>query len=324
MDPDREGVLAGPFHDGQQLDRVSEALGELHVDGPDRGDPLAHHIGAGHVVPEGHTGQDGRLGRRVVPFDVRGRVALGQAQGLGLGQHIGVVGALLAHLGQDEVGGAVHDAHHPLDPLAGQRLAQRPDQGDGAGHGRLVEQVDALVLGQRAQGDTLGGGQEGLVGGDHRLAGLQRLLDQLPGGHEAPDELHHHVHRGVRDQAGGVRGEQADGDVLGPGQGQVVDGDAGDLQPGPALDGQRLGPVLEDPDQGRSHVPASEHGDAHHAVGRGGRGHQVTLPPGRPGTRRPPVDQTSSRTRSSKVSRRTTVRASPSATKTTAGRGTLL
>ena len=94
-----------------------------------------------------------------------------------------------------------------------------------------------------------------------------------------------------------------------------------DLEPGAALDGQGVGPVLQDADQGGPDGAAAEHGDADDAFGGGRRGHPVTLPPApEPGT----GDQTSRRTRSSKVSRRTTTRASPSATKTTAGRGTLL
>ena len=100
-------------------------------------------------------------------------IALGVAQRLGLGQRVGVRLPALGHAGEDVVGRAVDDAHHPADRLAGQRLAQRPDQRDAAGHRRLEQQVDA----GRGRGlEQLGAavGQELLVAGDHRLAGLER------------------------------------------------------------------------------------------------------------------------------------------------------
>ena len=83
-------------------------------------------------------------------------------------------GALLGHPGEDVVGRAVDDAHHPADALAGERLAQRPDERDAAGDRRLEEQVDAGAVGRLEQ---LGAdvGEQLLVGGDDRLAGLQRV-----------------------------------------------------------------------------------------------------------------------------------------------------
>ena len=76
-------------------------------------------------APKAMRGDDRRLGPGVVALDVGGGVALGVAQALGLGQGLGVGGALLGHPGEDVVGRAVDDAHHPADALAGQRLAQR-------------------------------------------------------------------------------------------------------------------------------------------------------------------------------------------------------
>ena len=58
--------------------------------------------------------------------------------------------------------------------LAHERLAQRTDEGDAAGHGRLEEEVDAGRLGH---GEQLGADvrQQLLVRRHHRLAGLQRV-----------------------------------------------------------------------------------------------------------------------------------------------------
>ena len=108
---------------------------------------------------------------------------------------------------------------------------------------------------------------------------------------------------------------------------EVADGDAGDLEPGPGLHGQGVGPVLEDAHQGAPDVAAAEDGDTQV---RSAGGAEVTRSryrlgdatvAGRPTT---VAAQTSRRTRSSSVSRRTTARAVPPATKSTAGRGTLL
>ena len=189
--------------DGEQLDRVSEPAGVGDVGRTDAADALAVHVGIDHVAAEGERGQDGRLRRGVVPLDVRGGVALGQAELLRLAQHVVVAGALLLHAREDVVGRAVDDPHDPDDLLSGQRLAQRPDDRDGAGHRRLVEQVHARRggdLGQLGAGD----GQERLVGGDHRLAVAQGRLDQLVGRVQPTDDLDHDVDVVPRDQGGGI------------------------------------------------------------------------------------------------------------------------
>jgi len=53
--------------------------------------------------------------RGVHAFDVEGRIGFGVAQALGFLEHHVKVQALVAHLGQDEVGGAVDDAGDPLE-----------------------------------------------------------------------------------------------------------------------------------------------------------------------------------------------------------------
>ncbi len=123
MNTHGQGVVAGPLDDGQQLDHVADALDESEITGSYGRDALAHHVFGGHVVAEGHSGQDGGLGRGVVSLDIGGRVPLGEAQALRLGNGVVVVGAFLGHPGEDEIGGAVHDAHDPLDALAGQGLS---------------------------------------------------------------------------------------------------------------------------------------------------------------------------------------------------------
>ena len=62
------------------------------------------------------------------PGHVLGGVGLGVAELLGLGERVRVGGAGALHGGQDEVGGAVHDAVHALDVGGGQRLGDHADR----------------------------------------------------------------------------------------------------------------------------------------------------------------------------------------------------
>ena len=90
---------------------------------------------------------------------------------------------------------------------------------------RLEQQVDACGLRHREQ---LGAdvGQQLLVGGHHRLAGLERVGDQLTGGLDAAEHLDHQVDRGVGDDAAGLGGEDVGGEVDATLLGQAADGDA--------------------------------------------------------------------------------------------------
>ncbi len=106
------------------------------------------------------------------------------------------------------------DPHHPVDPVAGQRLAQRPHQRDATGDGRLEQEVDARALG-RLEELLAEVGEQLLVRGDDGLAGLQRLDDQLAGGLDPADHLDDDVDVGVADDRVRVVGEDArrQGDV---------------------------------------------------------------------------------------------------------------
>ena len=88
-------------------------------------DALVVDVAGDDLGAEGDRGDDRRLGAGVEALDVGGRVALGEAEALGLGERVAVVGALLGHLREDVVGRAVDDADHAADRLAAQALAQR-------------------------------------------------------------------------------------------------------------------------------------------------------------------------------------------------------
>ena len=155
--------------DAEQLHHIAETLRHGDVVGADATDALVVHIAGHDLGPEGDGGHDRRLGTRVETLDVGCGIAFGEAQLLGLGERRRVVGAFLGHLGEDEVGGAVDDAHHPLDRLTAQALTQRPDHGDTPGYRRLEQEVDTHFVGR---GEQFGAdiGEQFLVGGDDRLA----------------------------------------------------------------------------------------------------------------------------------------------------------
>ena len=290
--------------DGEQLDHPAQGPGAADVGGADFGDALAVHVGRGHRGVEGQAGHDGGLGGGVEALDVRGRVGLGVAQGLGLLQRLGEAGPGGVHPVQDVVGGAVDDAEHAVDGVPGQRLAQRAQQRDGPGHRGLVVQVGAVLPG-RAVDLRAVLGEQGLVRGHDRLAVLQRGQQQRPGGLDAADHLDHDVHVRPGDQRVRVHGEQRPVDARGPRMADPPHRDAGQLQPSADPQGQVVGLFDEQARHLGAHDPAAEQGHLQ-------RGHG----PGHP---------TSSFRRSSRVSRRT-IRAgsAPSATATTPGRGTWL
>ena len=172
--------------------------------------------------------------------------------------------------GEDVVGRAVDDPHHPQDLLAGQRLAQRPDHGDGTGHGRLVEQVDSGVrrhFGQFGPAD----GQEGLVPGHDGLAVAQRRFDQFVGRMQPPDELHHHVDVVAADQSGGVGADQGAVDGGRAGLVEVGHGDPDQLKTDPGASRHVVSAGEKDLGERAAHVPASEQADAHCGSGMGVR-----------------------------------------------------
>ena len=162
-------------------------------------------------------------------------------------------------------------------------------------------------------------------------------LDQLPGRIESADQFHHHVHVGLGDEAFGVAGEKLRGQARSarrrprrpPRQSRSAPR-SGRRWRRPRSEGVRPGrrrrcrPPRQPPERAGgggwqdsappspARLAPSVHATAHHR-----------RTPANP-TGKGAADQPSRRTRSSLVSRRTTTRASPSATKTTAGRGTLL
>ena len=83
--------------------------------------------------------------------------------------------------GQDIVAGAVEDSVDAGERIAGQTLAQRLHDRDGAADGGFEIQRHLILLGHRCKADAVTR-QQGLVGGDHRFLRRQRRRDRRLGG----------------------------------------------------------------------------------------------------------------------------------------------
>ena len=189
-----------PFTDREKLDGATDLASRGDVGGGHLGDALPVHVGRADPGVKADRGQDGGLGRGVEAVDVRGRVGLGVAQPGGLGQRLVIAQPGIGHRRQDEVGGAVDDPHDPRDPVPGKGFAQRPDQRDGAGDGRLEVQIGAGGVGRLVQFRAVLG-QQRLVRGDHPGPAAQRGEQQVLGRLDAADHLDDHVDVVPGDQA---------------------------------------------------------------------------------------------------------------------------
>ena len=255
-------AVASTFGHGEKFDAVAKVGGGLDVGGGDPGDALEVDVVGDHLGPEGQGGDDGDLCPGVVALDVGGRVGFGVPQALGLCEGIGVGGALLGHLREEEVGGSVDDAHHPGDRLAGERLTQRPHDGDGPSHGGLEQQVDTGGLGDRVELCPVPG-QQFLVGGDHRLAVLERGHDQFAGRLDTSHDLDDHVDVGVGDDGRCVGGEHLGGQGHASIDGRVAHGDRRHLERQAGASGDVVALLGDQDRQGCTDVAAAEEAHAH-------------------------------------------------------------
>ena len=203
-------LLRAP-RDAEVLDAVAELARVGHVLGRQAADALGVDALELQRDAEGDGGEDGELVGGVDALDVEGRVGLGVAARLRLGEDVGELAPGVAHLGEDEVAGAVDDARHPQDAVAGEPLAQGLDDRDAAGDGGLEGDHDAAAL-RRLEDLVAVQGDEGLVGGDDVLAALDRGQHQLARRIGAADELDDDVDRGVLDERARVA---VHGDALG-------------------------------------------------------------------------------------------------------------
>jgi hypothetical protein len=231
----------GTARHAEMLDAVAQLLGVDDVLASDVRDALGIYMVELQRDTEGDGGQDGELMGGVDAFHVEGGVGLGIAEFLRLFEHVGEVATLVAHLGENEVAGAVDDAGQPFDAVARQALADRLDDGDAAGHGGLEGHHHAFELGLGEDFVAVMGDQR-LVGGDHVLAVGDGLAHQVAGQIGAADQLDDDLHLGVVDDLHGVGGQPDTGGLANALTVQVTRRRVSDLDaaPCPARDFLRI------------------------------------------------------------------------------------
>ena len=171
------------------------------------GDALHLRIGKTHRHAKRIGRQQRDLVRCVDAFDVEGRICFGIAQRLRLRQCFGKAQPLFAHLAQNEIGGAVDDARHPLDAVGREALAQRLDDGNAHGHRALIRHCHAVLAGGGKDFVAVRG-QQRLVGRDHMLARADGGQHPFACGAGAARHFHHHIHIGVRGHQHRVVGQR--------------------------------------------------------------------------------------------------------------------
>ena len=205
MDPglDMVAVVAA---DGQQFDPAAELARQFDIHGLDPGNAFGGDLVVGdrRAIGDGH--QNGKFMGGIDAFDIVGGIGLGKPELLGILEHLGKGDALIGHPGKDVIGGAVHDPHDRENLIGNQPFLQGLDHRDAAADAGL--EADLHPLPGRCRKDVGAFlGKQGLVGGDHMLAGGYRLHDKGLGRFDAADQLDDDIDFRVIDQLHGVPGQ---------------------------------------------------------------------------------------------------------------------
>ena len=207
---------------------------------------------------KGQFGEDGGFRCGIQSCDVGGRVRLRVAQRLCLCQDIRIVGSFLLHLGEDEVGGAIHDPEYTRHAIPGQGLPQRSKQRNRSRHGCLEVQIHP-VFGSRSMQRRTVDREEGLVGRHDGRSRCHRLEDEATSWLDPSHQLHNDV-AATSGQGPGIIGEQRRGHAL-PRPGSITNSDTHEFQRG-AYACCQVGLLLqEEPGNLGSHGASTQQGD---------------------------------------------------------------
>ena len=130
------------------------------------------------LAAQADRNQNGDLRARVVAVDIGRRIRLGVTERLRLFQRIGKREPRAVHAGEDVVAGAVQDAGHAQQPIAGEPFPDGANDRNAAGHRRLEQQLALMLPRERQQLDAVRR-DELLVGRDDRLAACERSPDEI-------------------------------------------------------------------------------------------------------------------------------------------------
>ena len=222
------------------------SLDPLHLDPVER-----------HARAERDGGQDRGLGGRVETRHVLGRIRLGKAEPLRLGEGVAVRASLL-HRREDEVRRAVDDAEHAVHVRDDERLAQHLDHGDRGADGRLEAELDAARRGGLEQLGAAPGDELLVRGHDRPARSAAARARSSPAGSTPPITSATTWIDGSARIVAEVVGEDARLGRERPLLARVADESAGDAQPmaGGALD--LVGRLLEQPVHGGADGAVSE------------------------------------------------------------------
>ena len=257
MHPRLHARLRAPG-DTEQLDAVAQFVGEGDVERADPADAFDVHRREADGLAKGKGGQDGELVGGVGAVHVGRRVGFRVAERLGLGQHVRELAPLLAHGGEDVVAGAVEDAGDPADAVGRQALAQRLDDGNAAGNGRLEREGGGARQGGAVQGD------QRLVGGDDGAAGSEGGGDKGAGRtFRAADQLHHGIDAGEGGEVLRVFGPVQAMEVQATVAGAVARADGGGRDGLASAGGDEAGVVVQQAEHAGADGAKAGDGDAH-------------------------------------------------------------
>ena len=178
----------------------------------DGGDGLGGDLVGIELGLEGDAGEDAELGAGVEAVDVGAWVGFGIAEGLRVGEDVGVVGSGF-HAAEHVVACAVEDAADAGDVVGGLAVEEAGDDGDAAGYGCSVDELDGVSFGE-AQEACAAIGDELLVGRDDGFARGDGGADPGFGGLEAAHELNDDVDFGGEDIVDVPGPDGVGGDVL--------------------------------------------------------------------------------------------------------------
>ena len=190
--------------------------------------------------PERKARQEHQLVDRVVALDVAARVGLRVALRLGLGEHVVVRAAALAHRGQDEVRRPVDDPADPRDHVRGKVRGERREHRDPPADGGLEAERGARAAGDRLELRAVMGDHV-LVGRHHRLAGGQRGRHERMGRLVAAHQLDDRVDPRIGDQVRRGVGHELVGNAEVAGPVEALLGHAGEQQR-PPVERRRAAP----------------------------------------------------------------------------------
>ena len=186
-------IPVGPARDRQVFDPVTQLIRIRDIVPCYTADALHVHMVVLQRNPERDGTENGQFVRRVDAVDIECRIGLRIAEALRLRQHVGEFPVVIAHLGKNEVAGAVHDPREPADMVARKPLADRFDDRDPARDRGLEGHHDTLALCGRKDLVAIQRNQ-GLVSRDNVFAVLDRPHDQLECGLLATDQFDDDLH----------------------------------------------------------------------------------------------------------------------------------